>query len=138
MRTEKSLDGILKRYVFGELDDDARLALEERVVTEPEVFDALGVMEDELIEAYLEGTHAGSRTERAFEQHFMVSEDRRRQVSFIRMLKNHASAFADHGRGSDAHLCPGMVNAPESAPLVGGSPRRQCRRTGGRQPLASR
>ena len=90
MRTEKSLDGILKRYVFGALDDDARLALEERVVTEPEVFDALGAVEDDLIEAYLEGTLPNSER-RAFEQHFMACADRRQQLAVIRMLKDRAS-----------------------------------------------
>ena len=109
MQTEKSLDGILKRYVFGALDDDARLALEERVVTEPEVFDALGV--------------SGRRTHRGVSRgHSCRTAERNArssgtswparigasQVAVIRMLKNHASAFADPGRGHrTTHSCPG-------------------------------
>ena len=120
MRIEKSLDGILKGYVFGALDSDTRLALEERVVTEPEVFDALGVVEDDLIEAYLEGTLPDSQR-RAFEQHFMACADRRRQVSFIRMLKQRASASADLGLAADDAFVPGMVKHLKAHPWWAGA-----------------
>ena len=55
-----------------------------------EFFELLGPSEDELTEEYVEGFL--SPAERiGFERHFLVNEDRRWQVGFVRLLKDRAS-----------------------------------------------
>jgi anti-sigma factor RsiW len=93
MRIEKRLDRDLRRYVLGSVDADTRLALERGIVTEPEVFNALGVVEDEIAEDYLEG--GLTLPERhTFERHFRSNQDLRGQVALIRMLRCNASRSA--------------------------------------------
>ena len=105
------LDATLRQYVLGELDEDARVELEERLVMEPDMFDLLGPTEDELTEEYLEDVL--SPTERiGFERHFLTNEDRRWQLGFVRLLKDRAST-----------LVSGDVEQPSvslAAPIVRG------------------
>ena len=116
MRIENSLDDALRRYVLGELEGAARLALEQRVVIEPEVFDALSLMEDELVEAYADGRL--SETERCgFERHFMASPDRRGQVALIRLLKQHAVESGDLEIAADAGFLHWAADRAKEYPL---------------------
>jgi hypothetical protein len=81
----------LRLYALGQLDEERRLELEERLVTDPETFEALGVIEQELIEEYLDNTLAnGDR--KSFEQHYLTTPDRTKEVGFVRLLRQHAAA----------------------------------------------
>ncbi len=93
MRIEKRLDRDLRRYVLGSVDADTRLALERGIVTEPDVFNALGAIEDEIAEDYLEGGLTDSER-RTFERHFRSNQDLRGRVALIRMLRRNASRHA--------------------------------------------
>jgi hypothetical protein len=93
MRLTPELEGTLRRYVRGELGETLRLELEELLLTDPDAFEALGVVEDELIEEYLEGE--GSALERkGFEEHFLTSPERRRRLTFLLALKDRAASAA--------------------------------------------
>ena len=90
MRVKQHRDATLKRYLLAQLDEEPRLEIEERLVMDPEFFELLGPSEDELTEEYVEGSL--SPAERiGFERHFLVNEDRRWQVGFVRLLKDRAS-----------------------------------------------
>jgi anti-sigma factor RsiW len=72
MRLTPDFERTLKAYVLGNLDEDLRVELEELLVTDPDAFEALGVIEDELVEEYLDGT--GSPSERrSFEERYLAS-----------------------------------------------------------------
>lgn len=87
----------LKKFVLGGLEDGPRMELEELLVTDPEAFEALGVIEDELIEEYLEG--AGSPADRgAFERHFLSSGEGRRRLGFARALRGTVMTSAPPGK----------------------------------------
>ena len=60
-------------------------------MTDPDTFDALGVIEEELAEDYVERT-LPARDARRFEQHFLVDRNRRRYLAFVRLLKTYASS----------------------------------------------
>jgi len=95
-RLTPELEATLRRFVLGGLDEAARSALEEQLVTEPDVFEALGVVEDELIEEYLDGT--GSDPDRAaFEQNFLTSPQRQGRLRLAKSLRRHAS----HGKSTE-------------------------------------
>jgi anti-sigma factor RsiW len=89
-RLTPELEATLRRYVLGGLEEEARAGLEEQLVTEPDVFEALGVVEDELIEDYLDGT--GTELDRgAFERHFLTSPQRQARLRLARSLRRLAS-----------------------------------------------
>ena len=89
-RLTPELEATLRRYVLGGLDEGGRSELEEQLVTEPDVFEALGVVEDELIEEYLDGT--GTDLDRgAFEREFLTSSQRQARLRLAKSLRKHAS-----------------------------------------------
>jgi hypothetical protein len=91
MRVNQLRDSTLRGYLLGEIEEEPRLALEERLVMDPELFERLGPSEDELTEDYLEGVLSPAER-RGFERHFLINDDRRWQVGFVRLLKDRASA----------------------------------------------
>ena len=110
MRLTPELEGTLRRYVRGELDETLRLELEELLLTDPDAFEALGVVEDELIEEYLEGE--GSALERkGFEEHFLTSPVRRGRLTFLRALKDRAVSAAQ-ATLEEAPAAPGQGGRP--------------------------
>jgi anti-sigma factor RsiW len=97
MRLTPDFERTLRRYVLGDLEDDVRSELEELLVTDPEAFEALGVIEDELMDEYLaESVSAAER--RGFEQHFLISPQGRHRLRVARALKHRANAspFPQH------------------------------------------
>jgi hypothetical protein len=95
-RLTPELEATLRRFVLGSLDEAARSALDEQLVTEPDVFEALGVVEDELIEEYLDGT-SSDPDRAAFEKSFLTSPQRRARLRLAESLRRHAS----HGRATE-------------------------------------
>jgi hypothetical protein len=90
MRLTPDFERTLRRYVLGDLDEGLRVELEELLLTDPEAFEALGVIEDELLEEYLEGAGAASERRR-LEERFLTTAERRRRLSLVRALKDRAS-----------------------------------------------
>jgi hypothetical protein len=83
---EPEIERSLRRYVLGSLEEDARLQIEEKLVQDPDTFELLGVIEDELAEEYLDGTLP--EPERvAYEEH-----DHRDDLEFFSALRARASA----------------------------------------------
>ena len=107
---EPEIEQSLRRYVLGSLEEDERLQLEETLVQDPDTFELLGVIEDELAEEYLDGTL--TEPERlAYEQH-----DHRDDLEFFSALRARASAAPpepSRTRGWDpASWLKGMVLQP--------------------------
>jgi len=89
MRLIRRSDQTLRLYVLGELRETSRLDVEERLVTDPDFFEALGMTEDDLTEEYVEGTLSAADTER-FERHYLTTHERRQDLAFFRQLKSYA------------------------------------------------
>jgi hypothetical protein len=100
MRLIRRSDQVLRQYVLGELQEPPRLEIEERLVTDPDFFESLGVTEEELIEEYLEGTLSAADAER-FERHYLTNAARRRDVAFVRLLKSYAAGRRTPGAVTD-------------------------------------
>lgn len=101
MPLEAETEESLRRYVLGTLEEDPRLRLEERLVRDPDTFEALGVIEDELTEEYLDGTLTEPER-RAYERHRSISPDRHRAPSFFSALRARASAPAAEPQRADS------------------------------------
>lgn len=88
-RLTPDLEKTLRRYALGDVQDELRSELEELLVTDPDAFEALGVVEDELIEEYLDG--AATEADRlAFEGNFLTSPRREARLRFARALRSRA------------------------------------------------
>jgi hypothetical protein len=87
---EDALSSNLRDFVLGSLDEPQRAAIEERLVTEPAVFDTLGVIEDELLEAFLDG-RLSAADRAAFEAHFLLTQDRRERAAVTKLLIERAT-----------------------------------------------
>jgi hypothetical protein len=86
------LDPTLRRYILGGLKDRHQLEeVEEQIMTDPDALDALGAMEDELSEAYVDEALPDA-DRRAFERNFLTTGDRRRRLRFVRLLQGYAAA----------------------------------------------
>src|SRR5438128_1340351 len=87
----------LRQYLLGQLDDGAREKIEEDLLANQELFEELQVIEDELIDDYVNGSlSTGNRSQ--FEKHFLSTNDRREQLSFghtlHRYLKSKSATVA--------------------------------------------
>ena len=90
MNTDRSVDGVLRRYLLGTIDPEVREDVEKRLFSEGQIFSQqLSLAEDELIDAYVsEGLDGEER--QSFEQNFLITDERRDKVGFARELKAYA------------------------------------------------
>ncbi len=99
-------DKILKSYLLGELDEEASLAVEHRIMIDDDQFEMVQIAEDELIDEYLEGTLSQAERER-FESHFLSTEDRRRKLEFAETLYRNIDRSSPSA-GSESSLRKGL------------------------------
>ncbi|MGI9054207.1 MAG: CHAT domain-containing protein [Pyrinomonadaceae bacterium] len=78
----------IKRYILGEIGDQNRSAIEERIMTDEDYFQNLTMVEENLIQDYVDGNLAGA--DRAnFEKRFLISAENRQKVKFARALRKY-------------------------------------------------
>lgn len=94
------LERTLRRYLLGDLEEGARAELEERLVVEPDVFEAFGIVEDELTEDYLDGA-LSEADRRRYERHVLSGPGRRRALGFARVLRRRAATLAQPVEAGD-------------------------------------
>jgi hypothetical protein len=93
---EGSDDATLRKYLLGELPEPLRLALEERLIGDHDLFERLGPVEDDLIEEYLEGSLPDAERP-AFESHLLARPEARQQLEVLRLLKQRDSGVRQPG-----------------------------------------
>lgn len=81
----------IRRYLLGQLTDGAREEIEQNLLTNAELFDELGVVEDELADEYLAGKLDQDERSR-FEQHFLATPERQQKLRFARALHRYVTA----------------------------------------------
>ncbi len=87
MTQEKFKNDIeIRRFLLGEMIAEERTAFETKFIAEDtELFDEIGVIEDDLIESYIRGTLSAIEKQK-FEQNFLTTKVRRRRVAFTRQM----------------------------------------------------
>jgi hypothetical protein len=76
----------IRLYLLGLLPEERQRTLEERLLTDDELYEELYILEDELIDEYLSSGLTG-REQGAFATSFMNSPERLQQVQFATALK---------------------------------------------------
>ena len=83
-------DGVMMRYLLGDVSDEERVQLEERYFVDDGVFEQLSALEDELIDDYIRGELAESQRKQ-FELHFLTSVERRQKLAFAESFAQYLS-----------------------------------------------
>lgn len=79
-------DKALIRYLLGDASDEEKIRLEEEFFGDDTFFEQLLAVEDDLIDAYVQGELSASDRER-FERSFLTTPRRRERVEFARALR---------------------------------------------------
>ena len=82
---------VLRRYLLGTLEAEPRAELEERILCDPEAYEEVSLLEEELIDQYVTG--GLSKAERQqFETHFLITAERQNKLRFGQLLKRYLSS----------------------------------------------
>jgi cell division protein FtsL len=76
-------DDLLIQYLLGELSEEQQEAIEQRYISDPEMYEQLLSVEDDLIDAYADGVLSASRRA-SFENHFLRSPERQARLGFAK------------------------------------------------------
>ncbi|HXU08134.1 MAG TPA: CHAT domain-containing protein [Blastocatellia bacterium] len=85
-------EAYLRKYLLGMLNEAEQQAIEERLMADGAFFDLLHIAEDELIDHYLEPGALSTDQRSRFENFFLSTPDRRRQLQFAMALKSYVTA----------------------------------------------
>jgi hypothetical protein len=80
----------MKRYLLGDLAEAQCEQLEERLLTEDEIFQELLLVEDELVNDYVAGELPADDREK-FSNHFLCTPERRQKLEFASALRRYVS-----------------------------------------------
>ncbi len=86
-------DAIIRDYLLGRLDPQVDLVqrIDEQILTDPEFSISVDVVEDEIIEEYLEGT-LSPEDKRAVERHFLRPIERQHKLRTARLFSRYLEA----------------------------------------------
>ena len=115
----------IRQYLLGRLHDEPKLeeSLSERMFYEDELSEMVDLIEDEIVEEYLDGTLPPA-DKQAVEEYFLRPPERRKKLQFARVLRQYfdshseASAETDLPAPSPAKQPPGtagVVTVPSHA-----------------------
>ncbi len=98
MANEIEDEGMIRRYLLGQLAEDERQQLEERTMTDTELFNRTLLVEDELVDEYVKGELSESEL-KGFEASFLSTPEGRKQISFAKALGKYVTAAStEEGR----------------------------------------
>jgi CHAT domain-containing protein/tetratricopeptide (TPR) repeat protein len=113
-----------KLYLLGRLESEPRSEqVEARMMSEPEYYDELLVVEDEVIDQYLSGELSAAERE-GFERNFLSTPERVRKLKFARALRDYVSTAAPanerdkEGRGRVSSFFRALFASPVRAAVV--------------------
>jgi len=81
----------MKSYLLGTLDRDHKTQFEERILTEPSVYEELLIDEEDLIDQYVTGELSALEQEQ-FENHFLITAERQKNLRFGKLLYKYATS----------------------------------------------
>ena len=84
---------LIRRYLLGEIAEQDRNPIEVRLLTDPQYFDQLARVEDELTDQYVR-CELSQHEREMFENHFMNAPERREDVAFAQALHMYVSSEA--------------------------------------------
>lgn len=80
-----------RNYLLGTLTSDRKTQFEEMILSTPETYEELLLVEEELIDEYVSGGLSKLEREQ-FETHFLITAARQKNLRFGQLLKRYVSA----------------------------------------------
>lgn len=117
LKVEAKEQDAIRRYLLGQLPQEESARLEERLLSDSDVFEELLITEDELIDQYLAGDLSPAARP-GFETHFLATPERQQKVRFARRLKKYVGeatatkSQADHEVLDPAQLSTALAKTP--------------------------
>jgi hypothetical protein len=111
-------DANIREYLLGRLDSESELVdnIDEQILTDPSFSLTVDVVEDEIIEEYLEGS-LSSEDARAVERHFLRPSERQRKLEIARLLGRYFEAESRKAKAKQQAKMPGVFNVSRWARL---------------------
>jgi CHAT domain-containing protein len=97
MAQEPNNQEAIRKYLLGELDEPQRQAFEERLISDETVLEELEIVEDELIDAYL-NDELKMEDKVQFVSFFLSSPERRDQLRFGRAFRGYVASHPSASR----------------------------------------
>jgi len=97
-------ENIIRRYLLGALREPELDAIEQKLLSSEELSQTAGLIEDEIIEQYLDGD-LDERDKRAVEGHFLRPPAHRKKLRFARLLRHHF----EHGSAGPGAVGDGVL-----------------------------
>lgn len=85
MGHENQDEGLIRRYLLGQLAEDELQRLEERLMADDDLFNAVLLAEDEMVEEYVQGELSAS-DQAGFEASFLSTSEGRHKVAYLTAL----------------------------------------------------
>ncbi len=112
MKSDQTVDGILRRYLLGTVQPEVRDDVEKRLFSDDKIFwEQMCLAEDELIDAYV-SEDLDDDERRNFEQHFLAIEERRDKLSFAQALNTHVEREREGHRARSWNPFRGWLLVP--------------------------
>jgi hypothetical protein len=91
-------DADIREYLLGRLDSDTELveSIDEKILMDPEFSISVDVIEDEIIEEYLEGS-LDPEDRRAVERHFLRPPERQHKLKTARLMSRYLEGESQKG-----------------------------------------
>jgi len=84
----------IRSYLLGTLDRDHKTQFEERLLTEPSVYEELLIDEEDLIDQYVTG-ELSALEQQQFESHFLITAERQKNLRFGKLLQNYVNSHVE-------------------------------------------
>ncbi len=81
----------VRSYLLGVLDADRKTQLEEQILSTPETYEELLLVEEELIDQYVAGG-LSEHERQQFETHFLITAERQKNLRFGQLLKRYVNS----------------------------------------------
>lgn len=93
----------IRQYLLRQLSDEQEQDLERRVLIEDDLFEELEVSETQLIDEYVAGD-LNLEERKQFEEHFLTTDKRERDLEFARVLRRYAVSRGDSPANTSTYL----------------------------------
>ncbi len=120
-------DAVIREYLLGRLDDDLELVsqIDEQVFTDPDFSITVSIVEDEIIEEYLEGA-LSAEDKQAVEYFFLLPPERQQKLRATRLLTQRLQAAQTKKADQAPNAFPGQAASPHPetypGPIAGAAP----------------
>src|SRR5438128_6773048 len=91
MTSSPEIQGNIKKYLLGQLAGEDLEQIEQRVLTDDEFYEEVQIMEDELVDEYV-NAELNADERRLFEKNFLADPESRNKLRLGRALDRHLSA----------------------------------------------